>query len=230
MNQKNIIFWTRQIWWKPSYNDISEEKALEILNFAYEKEIKWFDNAPIYGNWKSEYFLWEFIQKVWEEKRQELTIISKFWLDYDEFWKTFFDFRSDWMKKQLEKSLSLLQTSYIDIYLLHIPTENINIEEVLFTLNTFKEEWKIKSYWLCNTYWNLLYKFLNSKISQISYIEDFYNLIERKAEKDIFPFISGKNISFLAYSPLYRWVLTSQTFKNLLEKNEAWIRRNSSQP
>ena len=52
-------------------------------------------------------------------------------------------------------------------------------------------------------YGSQLQSFLEHPLSQIEYIEDFYNILEKQAERLIFPYIK-KDHKFLAYSPLYR--------------------------
>ena len=93
---EKIIFWTRQIWWRPSYNDCPKERALELLNYAYQKWIKTFDTAPIYGNWQSEILLWKFIQEkniAWEESfRKKIQIITKFWIRIKKDWEKKYKF------------------------------------------------------------------------------------------------------------------------------------------
>jgi len=216
-----LIFWTRQIWWEPSYKDFPEEKSIELLKYAYKSWVRLFDTAPIYWKWKSEELLWKALKNV----RKNLKIITKFWFNFDANLNTVFDFTSYGIKKQLEESLERLQTDFIDIYLLHIPDEwNMDIDEIIETLNILKKTGKIKSYGISNTYSNLLNTFLNHKESEIDFIQDFYNIIENKTEKLIFPYINW-NIQFMAYSPLFRWVLTDNSFKQLLEKDENAINR-----
>jgi len=224
-----IIYWTRQIWGQPSYKEFSEEKWLDIINYAFSRWIKSFDTAPIYWNGNSEKILWKFIEnntiKYWKKFRSEVKIISKFWIRIKENWENYFSFKKDSIIEELNISLKRLNTDYLDVYLLHIPDNKLDVWEIIETLNFLKKEWKIKSYGLCNTYSELLKEFITHKDSNIEYIEDFYNLIEKKAEKLVFPYIKNRNIKFLAYSPLYRWVLTDLWIQKLLEKDENAINR-----
>lgn len=114
-----------------------------------------------------------------------------------------FNFSPDGIQKQLEGSLQRLKTNFIDIYLLHIPDNLLDVSSILSTLNSLKKQGIIKKYGLCNTYAEQLQAFLKHPLSEIEYIEDFYNIIERKAEKSIFPYLK-KEISFIAYGSLYR--------------------------
>jgi len=218
-----LIFWARQIWGQPSYNDMPESEALELIHYAYQKWIITFDTAPIYGNGKSE----ERIGKALKEyniPRENVHIISKFGIRWKENWENYFCFSGGSIREELEESLTRLQTDYIDTYLLHIPDEgNMRVRETLLTLNKLKREWKIKAYWVCNTYSRLLESFLWHEESEVEYVEDFYNMIEKKAERLIFPYLTHQK--FLAYSPFFRGVLTERSIEDLLKRNENSINR-----
>lgn len=77
-----------------------------------------------------------------------------------------------------------------------------------------------------------LQSFLEHPLSEIEYVQDFYNIIEKKAKQTIFPYLKPQH-KFLTYSPLYRWLLTSLSIKELLEKDEDAINtliKNNSLP
>ena len=54
------------------------------------------------------------------------------------------------ISKDLKQSLEYLQTDYIDLYFLHRDNENIEIEEIIDILESFKKEGIIKHYGLSN--------------------------------------------------------------------------------
>lgn len=211
--KKQLIFGTREIGWEPSYKNFDEKKAIELLQYAYSQWIRYFDTAPIYGNGKSEELLWKALKK----QRNEIKIITKFWIVENNFIYT-----PESIKQELENSLHRLQTDYIDIYLLHIPEWVIPVESIVYTLEELKKSWKIRSYWVANCQWDLLQEFM--KKGNIEYIQDFYNLMDLNIEKTIFPQLNDSQF-FMSYSPLYRWLLTDQSITQLLNKNEWAINR-----
>ena len=190
--KKELIFGTREIGWEPSYKNFDEKKAIELLQYAYSQWIRYFDTAPIYGNGKSEELLW----KALKEKRDEIKIITKFWIVENNFIYT-----PESIKQELEQSLQRLQTDYVDIYLLHIPEWAIAVESIINTLEQLKKSWKIKSYWVSNCQWELLERFIQK--GNIEYVQDFYNLINTDIETTIFPKLQSSHF-FMSYSPLYR--------------------------
>jgi aryl-alcohol dehydrogenase-like predicted oxidoreductase len=70
----------------------------------------------------------------------------------------------------------------------------------------------------------MLQNFIQHPDSHIDYVQDFYNIIEKKAESLIFPYLH-ETCEFMAYSPFYRGLLTSTWVKELLLRNEEAINR-----
>ena len=82
----------------------NEEQALAILNTAIDRGIRYFDTAWIYSYGQSE----ERVGKVATHRRDEMWIATKVW-----------DRTRDGALRQLEESLSRLQTDYVDEWRLH---------------------------------------------------------------------------------------------------------------
>ncbi len=82
----------------------SEDQALEILNTALDRGIRYFDTAWAYSAGQSE----ERVGKVAKHRRPEMWIATKTW-----------DVARDGARRQLEQSLTRLQTDYVDEWRLH---------------------------------------------------------------------------------------------------------------
>ncbi len=84
--------------------DCSEDQALEILNTALDRGIRYFDTAWLYAEGQSE----ERVGKVAKHRRQEMWIATKAW-----------DTTCGGARRQLEESLNRLQTGHVDEWRLH---------------------------------------------------------------------------------------------------------------
>lgn len=82
----------------------SEAEAIKIINHALDKGIRYFDTAWIYSKGQSE----ERLGKVARHRRQEMWIATKVWSR-----------KRDEARRQLEESLSRLQTDYVDEWRMH---------------------------------------------------------------------------------------------------------------
>lgn len=215
---ENIIFWAREIAGPPSYNHCGEAQALDLIEYAYKRGIRVFDTAPIYGNGRSE----ELLGKALWSVRSDVEIITKFWIRREEGKRDKFCFTKKSIKQELEISLDKLHTDYIDTYLLHMPWEWLDVDEVVETLEELKEKWYIKQYGVSNCYEQLLQEFI--KKWNIEYVQDFYNLMYLDTEKLVFPYLTERQ-KFINYGPLYRWLLTQKTITELLKSDQAAINR-----
>jgi aryl-alcohol dehydrogenase-like predicted oxidoreductase len=82
----------------------TEEQALEILNTALDRGIRYFDTAWIYSAGQSE----ERVGMVAKHRRAEMWIATKTW-----------DTTRDGARRQLEQSLTRLQTDHVNEWRLH---------------------------------------------------------------------------------------------------------------
>jgi len=96
----------------------SEEEAIGIVNAAIDRGIKYFDTAWIYSEGQAETRM----GKVVKHRRSEMWIATKTW-----------DPNKDNARKQLETSLTRLQTDYVDEWRLHNVWDYIRLDEFTST-------------------------------------------------------------------------------------------------
>ena len=85
-------------------HNCTEEEAIEIVNTAIDRGIRYFDTAWIYSNGQAETRL----GKVVKDRREEVWLATKTW-----------DTSRDGARRQLEESLSRLNTDFVDEWRLH---------------------------------------------------------------------------------------------------------------
>jgi len=101
-----------------SYGPLSEEKAKNLISYAFKNGIRIFDTSPLYGDGRSEILLGD---SLCGESRNAYALISKAGLSNNGTTEVR-NFSSDALNASLERSLSRLQTEYLDYFLLHSPT------------------------------------------------------------------------------------------------------------
>jgi aryl-alcohol dehydrogenase-like predicted oxidoreductase len=95
-------------------HDCTEEEAIEIVNTAIDRGIRYFDTAWIYSNGQAETRL----GKVVKHRRDEMWIATKTW-----------DTTRDGARKQLEQSLTRLQTDFVNEWRLHNVWDYARLDE-----------------------------------------------------------------------------------------------------
>ena len=129
------------------FGDLSEKSAIELVKTCYDRGIRVFDTAPIYGFGESE----KRLGKALVGLREKAFIISKSGVDWHDNGRVNMSNDPVIAQKQLEQSLQRLQTDYIDLYMVHWPDTKFPIEKTLEVYVKAKEKGMIRGIGLCNT-------------------------------------------------------------------------------
>jgi aryl-alcohol dehydrogenase-like predicted oxidoreductase len=208
------------------------------MDYALERGINFFDTAEMYSvpGRKETYGSTEKIIGTWFKKsgkREEIVLASKIagpnpGLSYI---RENMDFSPASIALSLEKSLTRLQTDYIDVYQLHWPERKTNffgqrgfkvqhdawednIQNVLETLEGFIKAGKIKHIGLSNeTPWGIMRFLEESKyknLPRIKTVQNPYSLLNRLFENGSAEICIRENVGLLAYSPMAFGVLSGK--------------------
>lgn len=208
------------------------------MDYALEEGVNFFDTAEMYSvpGRKETYGSTEKIIGTWIKKsgkREEVFLASKIagpnpGLSYI---RENMDFSPASIALSLEKSLTRLQTDYIDLYQLHWPERKTNffgqrgfkvqhdawednIQNVLETLEGFIKAGKIKHIGLSNeTPWGIMRFLEESKyqnLPRIKTVQNPYSLLNRLFENGSAEICIRENVGLLAYSPMAFGVLSGK--------------------
>lgn len=109
-----------------NWGPIEEEHALKLLNLAYINGVNFFDTAPVYGFGKSEEVIGKFLNQI---PRDKVYIATKCGLEWDSRGRIRNNLKKDRVLKEIDDSLTRLNTDYIDLYQIHWPDPNTSLEE-----------------------------------------------------------------------------------------------------
>ncbi len=203
-------------WWGKQDDGVS----LAVMERAREKGINFIDTAPFYGRGHSEEVVGRFIKEG--GRRKEIILATKLGLDWTK--KGFFNLKKDRMLREMEESLKLLRTDYIDLYQIHWPDPNTPVGESAETMREFYEKGLIKAVGVSNYSLSQMKEFM--KNCPLHCIQPPYNMFQREIEKEILPFCIKCGISVVTYSPLYGGVLTGKFFADGAEIPKDLRRKN----
>lgn len=205
-------------WWKNTEDDLS----IETVHRALDMGINLIDTAPIYGIGHSE----EIIGKAIEGRRSQVVLSTKATFDWDtgkgrycydvDGHKMYVAHGYDDIIKDCENSLKRLKTDYIDIYYTHNPAKDTSmypVEETVRALMDLKKSGKIRAIGSSNVQISHIEEYLACGC-QIDIIQRKYSMLERSVEADILPLCQKYGMSFHAYSPLERGLLTGGISKD----------------
>jgi len=181
---------------------LTGKKCEEAVKKALEIGYRHIDTAEAYENQT------EIGRAIREFSRSRLFITSK-------VWRTNLRFES--VLKACESTLKDLNTSYLDLYLIHWPNPNIPLEETFRAMKVLYEQGKVRSIGVSNFNVHLLEQALEVEevpvcVNQVEFHPQLY-------QKELLEFCKKHDIVLVAYAPLARRrVLKDKTIKELADE------------
>lgn len=201
------------------FPNLNDETGKDMVRTAINNGIDFLDTAFTYGIGRSEELIGEVLKET--KKRNEVILASKGSHKFIDGQVTM-DNSPAYLRETVENSLRRLQTDYIDLFYIHFPDESTPKAEAVGALQRLKEEGKIRAIGVSNFTLDQLKE--GNQDGYIEVLQSGYNLFKRDAEKDLLPYSSEHNISFIPYFPLASGLLTGKfdkdsTFEDGRSKN-----------
>jgi aryl-alcohol dehydrogenase-like predicted oxidoreductase len=116
--------------------------------------------------------------------------------------------------RQIDASLARLQTDRLDLYLIHELDLETPIEETLGALDDCVRAGKvlyvgasnIEAWWLARA----LSVSERRELTRFEWVQNSYSLLDRAAERELFPLCADSGVGFMAFSPLAGGWLTGK--------------------
>lgn len=208
--------------WQFSWGNQDDKDSVSAIRAAVDAGINWIDTAAVYGLGHSEEIVGEALKQV-SKKPYIFTKCERRW-DNDR--KIFPSLKADSIRKECEDSLRRLKIDKIDLYQVHWPEPDADIEEGWTEMARLKEEGKVR--WIGVSNFNVQQMKRAQKIAPITSLQPPYSLLVRKAEPEILPFARQNNIGVIVYSPMRAGLLSGKMTKERVEKldQDDWRRRD----
>jgi aryl-alcohol dehydrogenase-like predicted oxidoreductase len=184
----------------------NDDESVETINKAIEQGINFIDTAPVYGFGASEKVVGRALKE--NGKRKEIVIATKTGLEWQEDEKVFRNGVPANIRREVEDSLTRLQTDYIDLFQIHWPDDLVPIEETARTMEDLHKEGKIRAVGVSNYSVKDLEEF--KKVCPLHSNQPPFNLFERAVEHKQLEYCNENNIVTLAYGALCRGMLSGR--------------------
>lgn len=211
--------------WDFGWGPQDDKESIAAIRRALDLGINWIDTAAIYGLGHAE----EIVAQAVAGRRDEVTIATKCGLRWKPGGTTpFGQLDAASVREEAEASLKRLDTDVIDLYQIHWPNPEKNVEEAWGVIADLIDEGKVRYAGVSNFNVSQLERL--RKIHAVTSLQPPYNMLERGAEDELLGYCAGNHIGVIGYSPMKAGLLTGKYSKEgvaALPKND-W-RRGSDQ-
>jgi aryl-alcohol dehydrogenase-like predicted oxidoreductase len=209
--------------WAAAWGPQDDDEAVGAIRRAVELGMNWIDTAAVYGLGHSE----ELVARALKGLSERPYVFTKCALVWDENSEVHNNLKKDSVKRECEESLRRLQTDVIDLYQIHWPKPNEDIEEGWSALAELKEEGKVRHIGVSN--FDVSQMERAQGIAPVETLQPPYNMLNRDIEEEILPYCREHDIGVIVYSPMRSGLLTGKMSRERVENlpSDDWRRKNS---
>jgi len=188
--------------WQFGWGPQDDDEAIAAIPAALDTGINWIDTAPVYGLGHSE----ELVGKALEATSQKPIIATKCSLLWNEKKEKVNCLKAQSIRDECHASLKRLGIETIDLYQIHWPEPDEDIEQAWKEMAKLVQEGKIRFLGVSN--FNVSQIKRIQKIHPVASLQPPYSMLHREVEDELLDFCAQNNIGVVAYSPMQRGLLT----------------------
>ncbi len=198
--------------WRAGWGPQDDKDSISAIRKALEAGVNWIDTAPVYGLGKAEEIVYEALKGI--EKKP--IIATKLGLVWDENRNVINRLKKQSIRKEVDASLKRLGIDVIDLYQIHWPNPDSDIEEAWTTMADLVENGKVRYIGVSNFDVGQMERV--KSIHPIASLQPPYSMIIRDVEDEILDYCGKNNIGVIPYSPMQRGLLTGKFSKERVER------------
>jgi aryl-alcohol dehydrogenase-like predicted oxidoreductase len=188
--------------WEFAWGTQDDDESIAAIHRALELGVNWIDTAAAYGLGHSE----EIVGRALEGVHERPYVFTKASLLDGGGGRIVHSLKRDSIRREVEASLSRLGVEAIDLYQIHWPIPDEDIEEGWSTFAELKEEGLVRHIGVSNFSVSQLRR--AQAIAPVEAVQPPYSLVELDAATDVLPFAWGQGIGVIVYSPMGSGLLT----------------------
>ncbi len=199
--------------WAFSWSHQDDRISERAIHAALDAGMNWIDTAAVYGLGHSEEVFAAAVKSYPGPKPYVFTKCERSWDENRQIVKVL---KGDSIRRECENSLKRLQVETIDLYQIHWPEPDEDIEEGWETLAALRKEGKVR--WIGVSNFNVAQMRRIAPIAPITSLQPPYSMVRREIEGEILPYVRAHNVGVLAYSPMGSGLLTGTMTRERLAK------------
>lgn len=185
-----------------------DRDSIDTIRAALDLGINWLDTAKGYGHGHSE----EVVGEAVKGRRDRVVIATKCGILWKEDGSDIYGcLKAESIKAECDSSLKRLGTDYIDLYQIHWPMPDEDIEEGWGAIADLVKAGKVRYGGVSNFSVDQMKR--AQAIHPIASLQPPYSMLKRDIEAEILPFCAANNIGVIVYSPMQAGLLTGRFTK-----------------
>jgi aryl-alcohol dehydrogenase-like predicted oxidoreductase len=188
--------------WEFGWGPQQDDESIAAIHRALELGVNWIDTAAAYGFGRSE----EIVGRALRGLPERPYVFTKSSLLDDGTRHVRHVLKRDSILREAEGSLQRLGVDAIDLYQIHWPNPDEDIEEGWAAMAALKERGLVRHIGVSNFDVRQLRRI--QSIAPVETLQPPYSLIDRAAEAEVLPFAEREGIGVIVYSPMGSGLLT----------------------
>lgn len=193
--------------WQFAWGPQDDDESIQAIHAALDHGINWIDTAAVYGLGHSE----EVVARAMEGRSSRPYIFTKCERVWGEDRRIRPSLKADSLRRECEASLRRLKVDTVDLYQIHWPHPEEDVEEGWTALAGLQREGKVR--WIGVSNFNRQQIECCERIAPMTSLQPPYSMISPEIEEEVLPHCLSRNIGVLVYSPMKSGLLTGTMTK-----------------
>jgi aryl-alcohol dehydrogenase-like predicted oxidoreductase len=182
--------------WEFGWGPQKDDESIAAIHHALDLGVNWIDTAAAYGFGRSE----EVVGRALEGLQDRPYVFTKASLLEGPDRRVVHSLKRDSILREADASLRRLRVDAIDLYQIHWPIPEEDIEEGWEALAELKQQGLVRHIGVSNFDVEQLRRI--QQIAPVETLQPQYSLIERDIERELLPFAEREGIGVIVYSPM----------------------------
>ena len=188
--------------WDYGWGPQDDRQAIEAIERAVGLGMNWIDTAAVYGLGHSE----ELVGRAVRGMRERPYLFTKCSMVWDSRRAIGRSLRAESVRRECEASLRRLGVDAIDLYQIHWPNPDEQIEEGWEAMARLKDEGKVRHIGVSN--FGIEQMRRAQRVAPIASLQPPYSLLRPEVEDEVLPFCREQGIGVIVYSPMASGMLS----------------------
>lgn len=193
--------------WAFAWGPQDDSQSIAAIHAALDRGVNWIDTAAVYGLGHSE----EVVAKALEGRRERPYVFTKCERTWNEERQISPSLKADSIRRECEASLRRLKVERIDLYQIHWPQPEEDVEEGWGAMAELQKAGKVR--WIGVSNFDAEQLERCRKIAPVTSLQPPYSAVSPEIEQDILPYCLQHNVGVIVYSPMKSGLLSGKMTK-----------------